>query len=577
MSHVPGFLKRQPDPTKPERKRQHSLHPGQQDGDSIPDSPAVSLGARYGSKVVGSGTRPRGLSDGPVPSSRYENQDYAGSSKRSYADPSDIAQQRQPLPRSTSGRGPATSPMAISSATVDSAKDYADESMSEHTFRIGGGGSGSGHRVYMGSSPEDGTGSIDGSTSPKSRSPPGSPGSPRNRHGTAEDGSRRTGNGSRGGSHRDGSPDSDRRRRTKSHRDKMSPLAKRLGEEPPFMLNHPSRDAETSQQYPGVVLGSFAGGGTSSAIGFGEYSVGFDGSMDDILDFSAPRQDGRHDSATGLAPNIAPWLAEDPTGKQDEKSATTTPAYGGIAHKPGLTHYPSHPSLPRIKSSGTEQSLADIGGSTSSSRSGSYPDIFPVPTPEQHHSATASLQDAHRSRHGSTDSVQTLSAGQQAVQQKKSIPPQGEFIVPGGSRGSVAGARLRVGSTFSNVSTGSNDSIRNETGRKKGFLGGLLSKRKQTGTPMNRESLYMPLSLYVLLLTPACSRLRSLRRIASGFWIRISQFQDVYRSFHWLSIPQAISTRLLSDFANESTIPATILFLRRDGFTNRRTRRNGFP
>lgn len=415
IHHVPHFMRRQNDhPPVPEKDQPPRV---------VPDVPAdlqerVRLSPTHG---------------------------MSSSSSRSRIKPNSIT---LPPPLAYTGLSqyppPGTSPLSISGSRQ---RDFAEEDKSEHTFRGAGSGSGSGsgHGAYMGSSQDDKHRS-DGTKSPRSHSPTGEDG-PKGRYGQLPENRRRTQNVEDG----DG-----RRRRTNSDRSKIVSL---LGEEAPFMLNHPTRQQTTSEQYPGVILGSFAGGGfDGQAMGFGEHSVGID--EHDFLDFSQPRMEGRgrHDSVAGPAPNIAPWLTDDPV--QDSRSSS--------AERSGNSTPADYGALPRFKRGGTDPGLFD--GSAASSRSSSHAQIFPVPPPDSFPS-----NSVQASRHGSSDSVQTLSAYNSASQNKRSLPAD-VFVAPGGSRGSIAGSRLKLGVS------GSGDS-----GKKKGFLGGFL-KRKPTGVIMPRES-----------------------------------------------------------------------------------------
>lgn len=374
-------------------------------------------------------------------------------------------------------RQPSASPVSMGG---NPNREMSDDSRSEYTYKVGQSSQGG----YKGSSPEDNAGHrYDGNRSPRSQSPA----SPRSRHSGMTpdesarrlyDGLARSGSGGSSSFAADGGEadvEQDPRRRSRVEQDKARVFAKRFGEKPPFILDHPDRQKATSEQYPGVVLGSFAGGIGGPGFGFGEHSVGI-GEMDGILDFSQPRQDGRHDSASGPAPNIAPWLAED---KANESRSSSADRSG--THTPGdfaASQYGSQASLPQVRRNGTEQNLADGAASSSTSRSGSHPEIFPVPPPD---SSASSINDQH-ARHGSTDSVQTLPGGQQPASLKKMPQPFGDqFVAPGGGRGSVAGSKLRLGSKASDFgSTGSADSGK----QRKGLFGGFL-KRKPTGVPTN--------------------------------------------------------------------------------------------
>ncbi|OCF34239.1 adenylate cyclase [Kwoniella heveanensis BCC8398] len=273
---------------------------------------------------------------------------------------------------------------------------------------------------------------------------------------------------------------------------KVSPLAKRLGEEPPFMLPHPSKSS-TSQTYPGVVIGSFAGGGATDSLGFAQ-GMGFEGGMDDILDpMAAPRSTGRQGSTGGqAAPNIAPWLMDDepsktPTPTQtpgsitpqfDERAASKGPAatVRDTSSKKGslpvLNHFSSVPSLPKIRRPGAVEPIPE---SSSTSRAGSNPSIHNLPggqTPMTT-SSTSIRESGGRSRNNSNDSLQTLSAVQRSTRGGSPAAEAPQALHHQASK--HTGGRIgRFGSTASNVSgagsTGSGE-------KKKGFLGGLLKRR----------------------------------------------------------------------------------------------------
>jgi adenylate cyclase len=244
------------------------------------------------------------------------------------------------------------------------------------------------------------------------------------------------------------------------------------------MLAHPSRSGQTSQNYPGVVLGSFAGSGNGDALGFGEDSMRLGGDMEGIMDMdmSAQRGAARHGSEAGV--NIAPWLMDDsaksgPPPPTPAGSGQNTPS-ASRKHSTSLGHSTSHPSLPRMKRTGTgATTLGDLGeydglapSTTSSSRSGSHPDIFPVPHPPE---PSAMSREPSRMRDASSESVHTLGAlpGRRGHMHHSEL-----FVPPGGGRAaSVSAAKQRMNSTASGMSSGSE--------RKKGFLGGFL-KRKGT-------------------------------------------------------------------------------------------------
>lgn len=244
------------------------------------------------------------------------------------------------------------------------------------------------------------------------------------------------------------------------------------------MLTHPSRSGQTSHNYPGVILGSFTGTGGGDALGFGEDSVRLGGTMEGIMDMdmSAQRGAARHGSEAGV--NIAPWLMDDgaksgPPPPTPADSGNNTPS-ASRKHSTSLGHSTSHPSLPRMKRTGTgATTLGDLGehegyaaSTTSSSRSGSHPDIFPVPHPPD---ASAMSREPSRMRDPSSESVHTLGA---LPARRGQMHHSELFVPPGGGRAaSVSAAKQRVGSTASAISAGSE--------RKKGFLGGFL-KRKGT-------------------------------------------------------------------------------------------------
>ena len=226
-----------------------------------------------------------------------------------------------------------------------------------------------------------------------------------------------------------GSPgDSPMRRRPTttegSSRARLSPLARRLGEEVPSQYT-------VSQNYPGVMDLSMDG-------------MKLDASMDDILDPSAAP--GRHESNAGqqqAGANIAPWLMDD-----------TTPPRSGANTPSPQTHFNGQRSKPQLGRMQSDYSLHTVG----SSRNGSSPSITGIP---------ASNEPEVRARTGSGDSLQTLSAGQQKQPRQD--------VLPGGGRHSIAGGRIGRFSTVSSGSVGGAE-------KKKGFLGGLL---KRKGTAMS--------------------------------------------------------------------------------------------
>nr|XP_031860394.1 uncharacterized protein CI109_004284 [Kwoniella shandongensis]KAA5527466.1 hypothetical protein CI109_004284 [Kwoniella shandongensis] len=292
-------------------------------------------------------------------------------------------------------------------------------------------------------------------------------------------------------------PNRDQRRR-------VSPLAKRLGEEPPFMLPHPSRNDNTSQTYPGVVIGSFAGGGDpTEALGFGS-GMAWDGPMEDILDPSAPRAEGKkpRGSAGGQAEaNIAPWLMDDePQRKSPVQPSTPTPpgledgppgrgAAATLREKDAqrkssmqvLNHFASVPSLPKIRRQGTVDPIAEAA---TNPRTGSQISVVNIGVPTGSSSSAGSIRDGSRqSRNGSGDSLQTLSASQQrppkgspSADSHQPLPAQG--LAKQNSIGPRVG---RFGSTASQISgVGSSGSE-----RKKGFLGGLLKRKTGASVSLN--------------------------------------------------------------------------------------------
>lgn len=258
------------------------------------------------------------------------------------------------------------------------------------------------------------------------------------------------------------------RRRTKS-----SPLMKRLGEENPFVLPHQSKIDSASQQYPGVVIGTFAGGADHGSLGFNVGGMGFDGSMDDILDPSAASKNGpRHGSASGQAEaNIAPWLSDDPpTGAEAVQSNIERDASPHQQSGQPLHHFSSASALPHPNRRGT----ADQGNDSvpfMTGRNTSQPSL--TATNRVASSSDVSLRECMRSRQGSSESVQTVSASQPL---KRPTPPVDEVppmqYAPGGGRhASVAGGRAsRYGSSASSATTGSVE-------KKKGFLGGFLKRK----------------------------------------------------------------------------------------------------
>ncbi|WWC91945.1 uncharacterized protein L201_006897 [Kwoniella dendrophila CBS 6074] len=277
-------------------------------------------------------------------------------------------------------------------------------------------------------------------------------------------------------------------------RTKVSPLAKRLGEEPPFMLPHPSKTTQTSQAYPGVVIGSFAGGGST----FGEGMVGFDGgigmNMDDILAPSSTSNNGRRNSTSvnanttsQAAPNIAPWLMDDssptassaPPQSSLEVERTTFGPAATLREKDSsrkatgvLNHFSSVPSLPKIR----RQPSADPQGESyvgSSSRTASHTSIstqIGQQTPIA--SSSSSIIDtssSSRPRNNSGDSLQTLSAPHRSTRDNSpKLEPS--------SNSKSHHHPTRVG-RFGSTAGGSTGSTNTGNEKKKGFLGGLLKRR----------------------------------------------------------------------------------------------------
>jgi len=219
-----------------------------------------------------------------------------------------------------------------------------------------------------------------------------------------------------------------------ANRSKMSPLARRLGDD---------QDAMTPQAFPGEVDFSMEG-----------MQLGV--SMDDILDPSAaPRRQGSTAGQQAGA-NIAPWLMDDSapsTPPNDSPLPSKAPSTNPFGHSRQVSNS-TMPTLHRLQS---DRSMK----TTASSRNGSQPSINGFPNSQQD-------SPELRSRQGSGDSVQTLGAAPQKPQKQPDI-------IPGGGRHSIVGGRAgRFGSTASNASSGPAEK------KKGGFLGGLL-KRKGTG------------------------------------------------------------------------------------------------
>ena len=292
--------------------------------------------------------------------------------------------------------------------------------------------------------------------------------------------------------------ENDRRRKAKSERSKVSPLSKRLGEEPPFMLPHPSKSDTSSQLYPGLVIGSFAGGGNGTGLGFDANDMHLDGSMDGVVDRTAASQpDGRQHGGSGQAgANIAPWLMDDgpkspglrsptPAGPSDPQATTMRePASRKGSTMQVLNHFASVPALPKIRRQGNAGSQPD-DQSGPSSRSGSDPSILPRPGIASRTSFAGGSKDGNSPLAGSGESLQTLTTAQQErTGSALSAEPGSQTSQPG--KQSNAGTGNRTSRFGSNASNGS----RNGSGgseKKKGFLGGLL--KRKTGASMSmRES-----------------------------------------------------------------------------------------
>ena len=261
-----------------------------------------------------------------------------------------------------------------------------------------------------------------------------------------------------------GSPgERDRHCRAASEQDrkKASPLARRLGEEPPFMLPHPTKSDSTSQTYPGVVIGSFAGAGDNAGLGFG-----VDVSMDDILDTSAaPAPQNRQRSTSGQAgANIAPWLMDDNSSNGSFSAPAPDMENNATPKIPSmqpLNHFASVPALPKLRRQATD--ISTSGQSLASSHSG-IDTATELPS-----GATLASGGPSRSRAASSESVQTLGARQR--------PSQTSHITVGPTAArhasvAAAGRLSRFGSIASNGSAASSGSE-----RKKGFLGGFLKKK----------------------------------------------------------------------------------------------------
>jgi hypothetical protein len=294
------------------------------------------------------------------------------------------------------------------------------------------------------------------------RSSPASPGSPRAKVGPAspthaERERRRYSSRMKAGPSSPRSPppvESSPRQRAKTadaataNRSKMSPLAKRLGDDHDALLG--------SHAYPDIV--DFSMEGMQMGV-----------SMDDILDPSAaPRRQGSTAGQQAGA-NIAPWLMDD-SNLPSTPSGSTSPSQG-ISSTPfsqgGQTNNSSMPTLHRLQS--------DKSMKTTASRNGSQPSINIFPTPQQ-------SSPEIRSRQGSGDSIQTVAAAPQKPLK------QPDHHLPGGGRHSIVGGRNgRFGSTASSATSGNGEK------KKGGFLGGLL-KRKGTGMSLGLFTLACTIS-----------------------------------------------------------------------------------
>jgi len=281
------------------------------------------------------------------------------------------------------------------------------------------------------------------------------------------------------------SPDnSERRRRAADERQgrKASPLFKRLGEEPPFMLHHPDKADETSKMYPGVVLGAFAES-NSGGLAFGSDEMRFDGTMDDILDSTAHPQ-SRHDITSAPGANIAPWLLDDapslsrpespPPDQVSQPVPRESPRKGSVQAR---NHFASVPALSKIRRQPTEILIPEAP-SGSSSRKGSHPSIF-AGSGSEAASSSSNSKKASRKWNGSSESVQTV-GGSQPPERNSSPSEEPSALPPHFARQSNPAVNSRMGrldSTASNISAGSGGSE-----KKKGFFGGLLRSRKAAGS-----------------------------------------------------------------------------------------------
>ncbi|KIR98883.1 adenylate cyclase [Cryptococcus deuterogattii 2001/935-1] len=256
---------------------------------------------------------------------------------------------------------------------------------------------------------------------------------------------------------------------------RVSPLMKRLGEEPPFMLPHPSCSDSTYQAYPGVVIGAFAGGGPDTLFGK------LEGTMDDILDPNAANQ-GSRGSQTPAGANIAPWLTDDGPPSRSENSSPMYPAMHGKPvkgpaaalrekdlrkHSTVLNHFASVPSLPKIRRHVTAETATPNQTPRGSTHSQSTLA-----------SSSASVNNEnHESRAASDDSIQTT------LTQKVRRHSPGELghssVVPPPSKGTRPG---RFGSTASTVS--GSGSIGE---KKKSLLGGFLKRKTNPHLSLSSE------------------------------------------------------------------------------------------
>ena len=255
-------------------------------------------------------------------------------------------------------------------------------------------------------------------------------------------------------------------------------LAKRLGEENPYVLPHPSRLDATSTQYPGVVIGQFASGQSGSGqLGFDVNTIGFDGSINDILDPSAAGKDYNRQGATSgpPAPNIAPWLTDDATPGSTPPltpSGEGVPTYSpsrdhGLPRKASVPGFTPITSFPKMRRNQTSESANELGVQVRRQDSSSY---FP--------SNNASSDPRNPSRTASSESVATVSVPR--LTPADDVPGPLQYF-PGGGRhpsgSSSTKTRHSSSATVSSTST---------TGdKKKSFLGGFLKRR--TGQSMSQS------------------------------------------------------------------------------------------